>query len=297
MRLWPEPLRELAPARALPEAPAGPSGRPLQVAGRIEGDYGYAPLMASILLAVRFLAAGSLAVAAAAPALSALAAPARGGAAEGGAAGGSSAGGGSARAAAKLPELEALAIADKVQAFYERAKSYQAEFTQRYTIFAYNKKKESRGRVAFVKPGKMSFRYEGSGNRVVSDGKVLKVYEAENKQLFRQQVTESAYPAALSFLLGQGKLRESFELKKLSSQTLKFQGGYVLLALPLQPSPAYEKMLLYIDGKTFQVRRVLLIDAQKNKNVFDFSKPVVNRPVSPGEFVFKPPAGTQIIDS
>jgi outer membrane lipoprotein carrier protein len=192
-------------------------------------------------------------------------------------------------------ELGAEQIVARVQAFYDGAKSFQADFTQRYTIFAYNKNKASHGKVAFVKPGKMSFRYESNGNRVVSDGNTLKIYEAENKQVFEQKVTDSAYPAALSFLLGQGKLAQSFELKKLSSETMNFKGGYVLLALPREASPAYEKMLLYVDAKTFQVRRVLLIDAQKNKNVFDFNHPVVNRPVPADEFRFAAPAGTQVI--
>jgi len=37
-------------------------------------------------------------------------------------------------------------------------------------------------------------------SRVVSDGAVLKVYEAANKQMFEQNVDKSQYPAALSFL-------------------------------------------------------------------------------------------------
>jgi outer membrane lipoprotein carrier protein len=194
-----------------------------------------------------------------------------------------------------LPELSADAIAEKVQAFYDGAKTFQAQFSQRYTIFAYNKKKESQGRVAFVKPGKMSWRYTSNGNRVVSDGRLLKVYEADNKQLYEQEVGKSAYPAALSFLLGEGKLTASFAIKKLSAQTLDFKGGYVLLAIPREPTPAYQKMLLYVDGKTFQVRRVLLIDAQKNKNVFDFSDARVNEPVPASEFQFTPPPGTQVV--
>jgi outer membrane lipoprotein carrier protein len=187
------------------------------------------------------------------------------------------------------------AIAERVQAFYDGAKTFQANFLQRYTIFAYNKQKESRGRVAFVKPGKMSWRYTTNGNRVVSDGRVLKVYEAENKQLYQQNVAKSPYPAALSFLLGQGKLKESFVLKKYSAETMKFKGGYVLLAVPREPTPAYQKMLLFIDGQTFQVRRVLLIDAQKNKNLFDFADPIVNVAIPAQEFSFTPPRGTQVI--
>jgi outer membrane lipoprotein carrier protein len=186
-------------------------------------------------------------------------------------------------------------IAQRVQAFYDGAKTFQANFVQRYTIFAYNKQKESKGRVAFVKPGKMSWRYTNNSNRVVSDGRLLKVYEAENKQLYQQNVAKSPYPAALSFLLGEGKLKESFVLKKLNAQTVGFKGGYVLLAIPREPTPAYQRMLLYVDGQTFQVRRVLLIDAQKNKNLFDFSEPIVNVPIPATEFNFAPPAGTQII--
>jgi outer membrane lipoprotein carrier protein len=205
------------------------------------------------------------------------------------------AGSGASAQADALPDLDAEQIAAKVQDFYDGAKTFQATFNQRYTIYAYNKKKEDRGRVSFVKPGKMSWRYESNGNRVVSDGRLLKIYEADNKQLYEQNVTKSAYPAALSFLLGEGKLSASFAMKKLSSQTLRFKGGYVLLAIPREPTPAYQKMLLYVDGKTFQVRRVLLIDAQKNKNVFDFSKPLVNLDVPASEFRFTPPPGTQVI--
>jgi outer membrane lipoprotein carrier protein len=198
-------------------------------------------------------------------------------------------------AASSLPDLSSDVIAERVQRFYDGAKTFQAQFSQRYTIFAYNKKKESQGRVAFVKPGKMSWRYTNNGNRVVSDGRLLKVYEADNKQLYEQQVGKSAYPAALSFLLGEGKLTASFAIKKLSAETVDFKGGYVLLAIPREATPAYQKMLLFVDGKTFQVRRVLLIDAQKNKNVFDFSEPVVNLPVPASEFQFATPPGTQVI--
>jgi outer membrane lipoprotein carrier protein len=197
--------------------------------------------------------------------------------------------------ATNLPDLSSEEIAARVQRFYDGAKTFQAQFSQHYTIFAYNKKKESQGRVAFVKPGKMSWRYTNNGNRVVSDGHLLKVYEAENKQLYEQDMGKSAYPAALSFLLGEGKLASSFTLKKFSAETLKFKGGYVLLAIPKEATPAYQKMLLYVDGKTFQVRRVLLIDAQKNKNVFDFSEPKVNVPVPPSEFQFATPPGTHVV--
>lgn len=191
--------------------------------------------------------------------------------------------------------ITALELADRVQAFYDKSQTFRAAFKQRYYVAAYDKFKDSNGKVVFQKPGKMSWRYENNGNRVVSDGKVIKVYEKDNKQMFEQNIDRSQYPAALSFLLGGGKLKNEFTLTKLEARELGFEGGYVLLGTPKAPTPAYQKILLYIDAGTFQVRRVMMIDAQRNRNRFDFVDPVVNQPVDANEFVFTPPSGTQVI--
>lgn len=187
------------------------------------------------------------------------------------------------------------AIADRVQAFYDRTRTFAADFTQRYTIKAYNRTKDSRGKVVFEKPGKMSWRYSSNGNRVVADGKILRVYEAENQQMYEQPMDQSQYPAALSFLLGGGSVKKTFSLQKLDGARLGFTGGWVLKGEPKEPTPAYQTMLLYVDAKTAQVRRVMLIDAQGNRNRFDFLNPVVNEKTAPDEFKFVPPKGTKVI--
>ena len=191
--------------------------------------------------------------------------------------------------------MSANAIADRVQTFYDTAKSFQAGFKQRYTIYAYNRTKDSSGSVVFVKPGKMRWTYTNNGNVVVSDGQQIKIYERDNRQMYLQKVNKTQYPAALAFLMGKGSLEESFSLKKLDSEKLKFPGGYVLLGTPKDPTPAYQKILFYVDAKTFQVRRVLLIDAQKNRNRFDFVEARVNEKVPSSTFSFSPPPGTNTI--
>ncbi|MBK6516139.1 MAG: outer membrane lipoprotein carrier protein LolA [Polyangiaceae bacterium] len=198
------------------------------------------------------------------------------------------------REAAAAPTAEE--VAKNVQKFYDTTKTFRAGFKQVYFIKVQNKKKESKGKVVFEKPGKMSFTYdEPNGNRVVSDGKIIKVYEKESEQMYETVVSKSQYPAALAFLMGEGKLEKDFKLKLLDSATMKFEGGHVLEGTPKDASPAYEKMLLYVDGPTSQVRRVVIIDAQSNRNRFDFSDPVLNKPVEAKEFDFKPPPGTKII--
>jgi outer membrane lipoprotein carrier protein len=190
----------------------------------------------------------------------------------------------------------AAEVGARVQQFYDSTKTFKANFTQTYTIKVQNVKKVSTGKVTFEKPGKMSWNYDApNGNRVVSDGTTIRVYEKENEQMYETPVKGSQYPAALSFLIGQGKLTNDFTLRLLDAAQMKFEGGYVLEGTPKAATPAYQKILLYVDAQTNQVRRVLILDAQGNKNRFDFSAPVVNQAVPKGEFEFTAPPGTRVI--
>jgi outer membrane lipoprotein carrier protein len=69
----------------------------------------------------------------------------------------------------------------------------------------------------------------------------------------------------------------------------------VLEGTPKEATPAYQKVLFYVDGPTSQVRRVIILDAQSNRNTFNFEQVKVNEEVPPETFVFEPPKGTQII--
>jgi outer membrane lipoprotein carrier protein len=196
---------------------------------------------------------------------------------------------------APKPDVSADELAAKVQRFYDKTATFKARFKQRYYIAQYKKTIDSTGQVVFQKPGRMSWRYTNNGNRVVSDGTTIKVYEKDNRQMFVQQMAKSPYPAALSFLVGGGDLRKEFALRKLDAAKMGFEGGFVLEGRPRQPTPAYQTMLFYVDAATHQVRRVLLLDAQGNRNRFDFVDPVVNVRPPAGEFDFVPPPGTKII--
>ncbi len=76
---------------------------------------------------------------------------------------------------------------------------------------------------------------------------------------------------------------------------MKANKGYVIEAIPKRATPAYRKPVLYVDGHSAQVRRVLVLDAQGNRNRFDFTEPRVNKSVARSEFAFTPPRGTAIV--
>jgi outer membrane lipoprotein carrier protein len=206
-----------------------------------------------------------------------------------------------ARPPVAVSATDAQPVVDKVQAFYDKAQTFQSDFHQEFVVKAYNQTKTSQGHVAFSKPGKMSWSYSNpAGNRIVSDGSVLRVYEASNKQMYESTVSVSSpYPAAVSFLTGQGKLSDSFNFQLVDGDTgqkgLNFPGGFVLIGTPKAATPSYQKVLFFVDKATSQVRRVLIVDAQGNLNKFTFDTPRVNDPISPSEFTFTPPPGTNIV--
>ena len=184
----------------------------------------------------------------------------------------------------------------QVQTFYDKSTTFKSDFEQKFWVKAYNQEKTSRGHVTFAKPGKMDWVYDDpKDNRVVSDGTLIKVYEAANKQMYEQPIDKSQYPAALSFLTGTGKLSDSFDFELFPGEQMKFPGGYVLVGTPKQSTPAYSKVLFYVDAPTSQVRRVMIIDGQGNRNRFDFINPKVNETIGKTQFKFTPPDGTSII--
>ncbi len=134
-------------------------------------------------------------------------------------------------------------------------------------------------------------------------GKKLLIYqppeEGEKRgQLIERDVNEDQLPSAFSFLLGNGKLDEDFEVRLLEHDNESFQDGYVLQLVPRRPTPNYEQLVFYVRTLTHGgkragvVQRVLIIDSAGNRNRFDFAKIKFNRDVPNKRFSYRPPKGT-----
>jgi outer membrane lipoprotein carrier protein len=200
-------------------------------------------------------------------------------------------------------QANAQQIVDQVQAFYDKVHTFQSDFHQEFLVKAYNQTKTARGHVIFSKPGNMSWTYVApAGSRVVSNGTTVWAYQAANRQMSQSAVNQSSYPAALSFLTGTGKLADAFDFTLGNGNNTaqpktapNLPGVWVLLGTPKTATPSYQKVLFYVDKATSQVLRVLILDSQGNTNAFTFEGPRVNDPVTPGQFTFAPPPGTNIV--
>ncbi|WP_437631513.1 LolA family protein [Sorangium sp. So ce854] len=192
----------------------------------------------------------------------------------------------------------AEAVAAEVDTIFVGKKTYLARFKQEHTQKVSGAVKKQSGTLSVEKPNKLSFRYDPPNqNRIVSDGVSLKVYVAEDRQMFVTPVQSSEYPGALSFLMGHG-LRPSFTFT--FNEKANFEGGPVLVGKPRAPTPHYEFVMFYIDSALLAkkdpgvIRRVLIVDAQGNRNRFDFENASQPPSIDPAEFRFTAPPGTDV---
>jgi len=190
------------------------------------------------------------------------------------------------------------AVAAEVDAVFKDVGLYTARFKQEHTQKIANVVRKQSGKVTIQRPNRMSFRYDPPvKNRIVSDGTTLKIYVADDEQMFVTPVQNSEYPGALAFFMGNG-LRPSFTFT--FNEKANFEGGPVLVGKPRAPTPHYEYVMFYVDKALLAkkdpgtIRRVLIVDAQGNRNRFDFEDVKVPQSVDPAEFQFTPPAGTAI---
>lgn len=193
--------------------------------------------------------------------------------------------------------LGADEVVARVQQFYDSTTDYEAAFTQTYFHRLFNKTQRSYGRVFIKKPGRMRWEYERPERKLfVADGDTLWVYEPEAQQAFRQSLAESQLPTAISFLAGAGDLARDFRARLLDARPQGFGQGYVLELRPRQPSPAYERLLFFVDAQSFQVVRTLVVDSAGNRNRMDFAAVRLNTGVAEARFRFTPPDGTRVIE-
>lgn len=162
------------------------------------------------------------------------------------------------------PASPARALAQKVQAFYERTRDLEARFVQTYTYTAFGRKQVSRGTLSVKKPGKMRWDYlEPTRKTVAVAGSRLIQWEPEVNQVYvDEHFDATAMSAAVTFLLGKGDLEKEFDL------ALAEGGG--LLLTPKAPDPRLQTVTLTV-GPEGEVTATKVIDGSGNVNEITFS--------------------------
>ncbi len=159
---------------------------------------------------------------------------------------------------------EAHALARRVQAFYQRTQDLQAKFVQTYVYGGLGRKQVSRGTLELKKPGKMRWDYtEPERKTIVVSGSRLVQYEPEANQAYvDDRFDATALSAAVTFLLGKGKLEAEFDASL-------GEGGALVLR-PRRPDPRLDSVTLTV-GPQGEVTATRVVDGSGNANTIAFS--------------------------
>jgi outer membrane lipoprotein-sorting protein len=72
--------------------------------------------------------------------------------------------------------------------------------------------------------------------------------------------------------------------------------GFEIILTPKEETEIYEKIVVQISRKNFDITGIAITDEAGAQNKFVFSSIKINKKISRDMFVFKPPKGTEIIE-
>lgn len=188
-------------------------------------------------------------------------------------------------------------VAARVQLRYDGIRSLRARFTQTSRNVAFGDdagpaSEPARGRVEFAKPGRMRFEYETpEPSLVVSDGKTLWIYDPVAKEVQVLAVEgDFLSAAAIQFLLGEGRLSESFDVTAKSCAPDRAE-----LELRPRAETSYERIDLVVEPATGWIRETTVHDLLGNRTQVAFEEIEAGGPVDEARFRFEPPAGVRVL--
>jgi outer membrane lipoprotein carrier protein len=181
-----------------------------------------------------------------------------------------------------------VALARKVQGYYERTKDLEARFTQSYTYSGFGRRQTSSGLLRVKKPGMMRWDYEKPARKVVAvKGARLVQWEPEENQAYvDEKFDASAMSAAVTFLLGQGDLVREFDLA--------VDGQGALLLTPKEADPRVQSIALTV-GAEGEVTATRVVDGSGNVNELRFSDVKRNQGAQEAVFEVKLPKGVHML--
>ena len=152
---------------------------------------------------------------------------------------------------------------------------------------------EKTGTVVFAKPGKMRWTYEApEPSVVVSNGSTLWIYDVEGRSVTRLAVTAGFLSgAALQFLLGDGQILETFDVR---AETCT--ADRISLDLIPKADATYERLCLLANPVTGDIIATSVLDLFGNSTKIAFSKIEVNLGPDPAFFEFEAPEGVETIE-
>ena len=189
-----------------------------------------------------------------------------------------------------LPLSASSASLERFSEFIDQTLTARGEFEQK--IFDRNRKllQESRGVLAFSRPGKFRWTYvKPYAQLIVGDGSKVWIYDEDLKQVTVKKLDQALGSTPAALLAGNNEAMRAFYL---SDQGTK--GGLEWLeALPRDKEGNFERIRMGFGSSGLEVME--LLDSFGQTTVLRFVSLQRNPRLDPGLFRFSPPKGADVI--
>lgn len=180
-------------------------------------------------------------------------------------------------------------IVNNIQKSYNATSTFKAKFLQESYLKSLNKTQTLKGEIFFKKPGKMLWNYS-NGQKIVSDGANLWIYQPKQKQVIQTKVSSVGGKTPADFLIGVGNIGGNF-----TSKLLKSKSNQYLLELTPKETGSFSKIVINVDNENFQIHESSIYDFFGNITKIKFKNIKINEEISNKLFDFKAPKGVEII--
>ena len=200
----------------------------------------------------------------------------------------------------RKPEKEAPlldSILSQMDASYQKLKSYRAEFEQESETKTFQRKRQSSGKVYFLKPGEMRWNYlQPEEREVYLSGEEIRIYLPGRNQVIEQTLTD-AMPGVASarLFMGVEELVGSFSVSADCADE-NVENAYCLRLIPKKDKAiSVEEILLWVGKKDFLPLRTESRDVLGNRTTLSFRNGEANVPLKEELFQFQVPPGAEVI--
>src|SRR6266851_2316827 len=194
------------------------------------------------------------------------------------------------------------AIAAGVDEHYNHLRSLQAEFTEIYHGSGIERTESGTlwlAKGGLKKPGKMRWEYRSPREKLfVSDGKDAWFYVPGDRQARRTDARKlDDVRSPLAFLLGKSKLEKELRGLSLAPDVATVADGDVVLrGVPQALAERVSEILLEVTPE-HRIVRIVINEVDGSVTEYRFSELKEDEAIAEGRFRFKPPPGTETVES
>jgi outer membrane lipoprotein carrier protein len=193
-------------------------------------------------------------------------------------------------------EVAVEEVTRALEQHYNRVRTLEADFVQRYTLGAQTLVES--GRVYFQKPGRMRWDYTNPTDKLfLTDGEYAYLYVHGEQQVRRQPLKQAGeWQAAFALLLGRVELNRIFSgFQLVRVHRLGGPTRWQLRALAKSDKQAFTEIWFDLDDR-YRIQRVEIRQRDGSLMEFHFRAWQENHTLSPDLFRLRLPPGTGWVD-